>query len=58
MPCNRVTAFLQTRLCLDLIFDKFKFPQEPRLFITSFANLIIKLSVIKSPEVFSVNKKK
>ena len=52
LPCNRVTAFLRTCLFLDLIFDKFRLPREPRLFITSIANLIIKLSVIKSPEVF------
>ena len=36
-------------LFLDQIFDKFRLPWEPRLLITSFANLIIKLSVIKSP---------
>ena len=38
---------------LDRIFDKFRLPREPRLLITSFANLIIKLSVIKSPWRFS-----
>ena len=49
LPYNRATAFLQTCLSLDQIFDKFRLPQEPRLSITSFAYLIIKLSVIKSP---------
>ena len=48
LPYNRVT-FSQTCLFLDRIFDKFRLPREPRLLITSFANLIIKLSVIKSP---------
>ena len=49
LPYNRVKAFSQTCLFLDRIFDKFRLSREPRLLITSFANLIIKLSVIKSP---------
>ena len=49
LPYNRVTAFSQTCLFLDRTFDKFRLPREPRLLITSFANLIIKISVIKSP---------
>ena len=54
---NRVRAFSQTCLFLDRIFDKFRLPREPRLLITSFANLIIKLSVIKSPWRLSMGDK-
>ena len=38
-PYNRVTAFSQTCLFLDRIFDKFRLPREPHLFNNKLCKL-------------------